>query len=68
MILVHNVLVVLICIKRYSHEINENFMRFTDESERNCVVVPKSLESFLSNCLVMGVCFISFFTFEGYRR
>ena len=86
-IILHNIMAVFICLKRYNHEVKDNMMRFTSGKkkfrqirilreinfgeilgEEESIVVPKSLESFLSNCVIMGIMFVGIFTFGAYRR
>ena len=64
-ILIHNILTIPICIKKYQHEVNENSAIKTDPEQ---ATMSKSLESFLSNCFIMGLLFISIFVLNAYGR
>ena len=61
LILIHNILIVPICIKRYRHEMDENNARNRYIQDQAASNMSKSLESFISNCLIMGILFISIF-------
>ena len=63
-IIIHNVLIIPICITKYWHEIEEsNDLKIANEKK-----ISKSLESFLSNCFIMGLLFISIFVLNAYGR
>ena len=68
LILIHNILIVPICIKRYRHEMDENNARNKYIQDQGASNMSKSLESFFSNCLIMGILFISIFILNEYGR
>ena len=68
LILIHNILIVPICIKRYRHEMDENNARNKYIQDQPASNMSKSLESFFSNCLIMGILFISIFILNEYGR
>ena len=53
---------------RILREINYGGIGTLCLGEEETLVVPKSLESFLSNCVIMGIMFVGIFTFGAYRR
>ena len=68
LILIHNILIVPICIKRYRHEMDESNARTKLVVENTTMNISKSLESFFSNCFIMGIFFIGIFVLNEYGR
>ena len=62
-IIIHNILIIPICITKYKHELEENSLNIANEKK-----MSKSLESFLSNCFIMGLLFITIFVLNAYGR
>ena len=58
---IHNIFVILICIKRYGHDTKDKARRFLlghneNQAQPQChPTVPRSFESFLSNVLIMAI-------------
>ena len=52
--LVHNILVIPIFLERQRHEAEEySLQKVQNVEDQNCI--PKSLESFITNCLIMAL-------------